>query len=528
MRLLKLHTKTTLLVSAITLSVLVAMLLTVSARVVDLVQEEQRALAEWRAVSLAEHISNLPVPRDPDDIAQAVALTRGVRPSIVSVRIWDRAGDGFVERTASAGSMPSEGISPEIAAALISGQHTRAVSRSSEHIGVSFYSAFAPITEHGRVTGAVEIVERLDNIPSIARRYAHTALWLALVALGLITLATYILFRDLVYQPIEHLLDVIARAKSGEFTAQAPERRHDELGRLSQEFNAMLNQIHEMTSERERQQEVLRERVREATAQLQQRNEQLEATNAELWRTTRRLTQLERLAAAGQTAAQFAHEVGTPLNLISCHAQLMQTELDCDPAAARERTEIIIEQIDRIERIVRRMLDRTRAESAELQPLDLNALLKRITEATAPTLTERHVRLDASFDPQLPSVAGDADRLQQVFINLINNALDAMPEGGVLSITTECEPSPAGPRVAVTVTDNGCGMSPQIQAHIFDPLYTTKERGKGTGLGLVVVNQVMQEHGGSVAVESAPGHGSRFRLLFPAVAARTVRVGVEI
>src|SRR5262249_39279256 len=120
---------------------------------------------------------------------------------------------------------------------------------------------------------------------------------------------------------------------------------------------------------------------------------------------------------------------------------------------------------------------------------------------------------------QLPPIAADSDKLQQVFINLINNALDAMPDGGRLTITTELEVVANGhlPRALISVTDTGCGMTPEVQAHIFDPLYTTKQRGKGAGLGLVVVNQVMQEHNGAVTVESSPDHGSRFQLWFPSV-----------
>jgi signal transduction histidine kinase len=149
----------------------------------------------------------------------------------------------------------------------------------------------------------------------------------------------------------------------------------------------------------------------------------------------------------------------------------------------------------------------------------LNALIKRITEATLPTLAERGVPLDLSLDRQTPVIAGDADRLQQAFLNLINNALDAMPEGGRMTITTEIQ-APANDQpshVVVSIADTGCGMTAEARARIFDPLYTTKDRGKGTGLGLAVVNQVMQEHGGAIEVESAPGRGSRFRLLFPAL-----------
>jgi two-component system, NtrC family, sensor kinase len=526
MRPLKLHTKTTLLASAITVAVLIVALLTISARVVDLVRDEQKALAEWQAISLAEAISDLPASGSPQDMANAVALVRSSRPNVVDVRVWERAGGVFVERVAAGGGEPAGEIPEETKTALRSGLTSRVANEQRSEAGNTLYRVFAPIQrpgDRGRVSGAVEVAERLDNIPSIAVRYARQAAWIALVAVALTTLSTYLLFRRLVYTPIERLLGVIARAKAGELEAQAPPRPPDELGRLSQEFNSLLSQVREMTGERERRQALLRERVREATAQLQQRNEQLAATNLELWRTTRRLTQFERLAAAGQTAAQFAHEVGTPLNLISCHAQLMSGELRDKPDAAESRIEVIVEQIERIERIVRRMLDRTRAETAELNPLDLNALLRRVCDATGPALETGRVCLETAFDPRLPPIAGDADYLQQVFINLINNALDAMPSGGGLRIATSYADRGAtsnngdGPQVMVDVADTGCGMSRETQAHIFEPLYTTKESGKGAGLGLVVVSHVMQEHGGQIEVESEPGQGTRFRLRFPAL-----------
>jgi signal transduction histidine kinase len=255
--------------------------------------------------------------------------------------------------------------------------------------------------------------------------------------------------------------------------------------------------------------------VQEATVELEQRNEQLEDTNRELWRTTRRLTELERLAAAGQTAAQFAHEVGTPLNLISGHVQLLRARLTQDEGA-ESRLQTIGMQIERIERIVRSMLDRTRPQAIELVPLDLNALLERIFDTTAPALDARGVRLSKQLSEELPLIAGETDRLQQVFINLINNALDAMPAEGELMVRTHVESGAEGlERVAVEFADTGGGMAEEVRARIFDSHYTTKERGHGTGLGLVVVRQVMNDHHGGIEVESEVGHGTRFHLWFP-------------
>ncbi|MBV9210329.1 MAG: HAMP domain-containing protein, partial [Acidobacteria bacterium] len=382
----------------------------------------------------------------------------------------------------------------------------------------SLYRVFASIKEQGRVSGAVEVVERLDDVPSIAGRFLRNAAWIALAAVLLITLATYLLFRFLIYRPIESLLNAMSRAKEGALDVEVEARAPDEIGNLSLEFNSMIGQIREMTNEREAQQHLLQQRVSEATSELQERNEQLEDTNLELWHTTRRLTELERLAAAGQTAAQFAHEVGTPLNLISGHVQLLRASMLANPQAAESRLQTITEQIERIERIVRQMLDRTRTEAAELTPLDLNELLRRIFDTIAPALDERGVRLAAELCEDCPLINGDADRLQQAFINLINNALDAMPDGGELRVTTGIslkDETDGEAQVMVDFADTGCGMNEEIRSHIFDAMYTTKQRGRGTGLGLVVVRQVMNEHGGHIEVNSEPERGSRFRLSFP-------------
>jgi signal transduction histidine kinase len=272
---------------------------------------------------------------------------------------------------------------------------------------------------------------------------------------------------------------------------------------------------------------MLQERVHDATAELAQRNYQLEEINRELWQTTRRLTELERFAAAGQTAAQLAHEVGTPLNLISGHVQLLRAHLG-DDRRAESRLETISAQIERIERIVRRMLDRTRPETVVFIALDIHALLLRTFDATAPVLDARGVQLDTTGLPEnLPQVKGNADRLQQVFINLINNALDAMPEGGQLRVSAGIardskeksapreDQSIEERRVFVEFADTGCGMTKEVRGHIFDPFYTTKERGRGTGLGLFVVRQVIREHGGDIEVESESNGGALFRLTLP-------------
>ncbi len=515
MRPLKLHTKTTLVASAVTIGMLTSALLITSTSIANLEREDDKALAQLQAVNLATQISNMPAPRDQQAIARAADLVIGARPNLVSVRVWDRSGGEFVERVAASGSAPVEPMPDDTKDALRSGLASKVVATRPYGADKSLYRVFAPVTSEGRLSGAVEVAERFDSIWSVALRYARKTLWMSLVAILLITLGNYFLFRHLVYTPIDHLLKAMSRAKAGDLQAHVPARAADELGLLSNEFNSMIGQVRDMTAERDAQQAILEQRVHEATAELEERNSELNETNLELWHTTRRINELGRLAAAGQTAAQFAHEVGTPLNLISGHVQLLRGDLNRNPRDGETRLTIIGEQIERIERIVRGMLDRTRFET-ELTPVDLNEVLKQLFVATAVTFDKREVKLVESLEPSLPHIGGSSDRLQQLFLNLINNALDAMPNGGTLSVSTHLQSDNGkSPVIVVNFADDGAGMEPEIVAHIFDPLYTTKARGQGTGLGLVVVSQIVREHGGEVEVESKPGGGTRFCLMFP-------------
>src|SRR6185295_16009232 len=217
--------------------------------------------------------------------------------------------------------------------------------------------------------------------------------------------------------------------------------------------------------------------------------------------------------AAGQLAAQFAHEVGTPRNLISGHVQLLR-------ARARDervimRLDIIAGQIERITNIVRSMLDLTRRPVPQLELVDVNSLLAQILDATQPTLVARNVSLETNLSESLPSIEADPDQLQQVFINLINNSLDAMPKGGLLNVSTAL----GHEWVSITLADSGEGIARDQIDLIFDPMFSTKH-GRGTGLGLTIVQQIISEHNGEVEGESEPGQ-TTFRIKLPLISART-------
>ena len=461
--------RTTLLSSVLTVAMLIAALAVTSAAIANIERTDDQTLTETQARDLAQHISDLGT-HDPEAITRATNLIKGSRPTIVSVRVWQLSQGDFAEETAAAGSAPATPIPEDTKTILRRGPGPTVVKEIQSDSNQSLYRAFAIIFENGRPNGAVEIVQRFDSIWAVAFRYLKSVIWLSLIAIGLILVGTFFLFRQL-----------------------------------------------QLTTRLETEQEILRDRVREATIELEKRNQQLQETNLELWRTNRRMNELGRLAAAGQTAAHFAHEVGTPLNLISGHVQLLKSDLDRDPRDAESRIRTISAQIERIERIVRRMLDKTRFET-ELAPLDLNSVLRKLCDAMSPAFDKRDIHLVETFADNLPLIAGSSDRLQQLFLNLVNNSLDAMPEGGEIQIRTAVEGNHGKQQhILVDFIDTGTGMTPEVMSHIFDPLYTTKDRGHGTGLGLVIVNQVVTELGGTVEVESDLGRGTRFRLTFPAI-----------
>jgi signal transduction histidine kinase len=175
-----------------------------------------------------------------------------------------------------------------------------------------------------------------------------------------------------------------------------------------------------------------------------------------------------------------------------------------------QRLDIIAGQIDRITEIVRSMLDSTRRPMPQLEAVDINSLLLQILDATQPTLMARNVELQTEMSEGLPTIDADPDQLQQVFINLINNSLDAMPLGGELKVSTARDHD----SVMIELTDSGEGISREQLDLIFDPLFSTK-RGRGTGLGLTIVKQIVSEHNGEVEVESELGRRTTFRIRLP-------------
>ena len=506
---LKLYTRTTLLASGVltTVLLLVVYFFVTKLRDIELQDQEQQAKL-W--VTQFANLLAYDSPRETLQMhARAISFSESHEDQIRQIRIYGETRMGLREVVKIAPDEPEEIPESDLKSLRRGEPIARARSISTEEGPESVIYAAAPIFDENQFQGVVTLTTMRVKFSDLSRRITSLTISLLIFAIISITALLYFLFSEVLYKPVENLLQTMSEVRSGNLDVSIPERADDEFGQLATTFNHMISRLQAMTAEGEAYQKRLEERVREATTELANRNAELEAANTSLFEIQRELTKFERLAVAGQMAAQFAHEVGTPLNLISGHVQLLAAR-SRDPKV-QERLEIISSQIERIERIVRNLLDSTRRPRPQIESIDLNGLLRRIFEITAPTLTAHEVELITNFARDLPFIRGDSEQLQQVFINLINNSLDAMPQGGQLIFATAVREN----QVEVRCRDTGEGIQDEIKKHVFEPFFTTKPRGQGSGLGLAVVQQILQEHGGRIMIDSDLERGTEFQIRLP-------------
>ena len=224
------------------------------------------------------------------------------------------------------------------------------------------------------------------------------------------------------------------------------------------------------------------------------------------------LIRAEKLATTGVLAAGIAHEVGTPLGVIRGRAELLLEPTDED--SNKRGLNAIIQQIDRISGTIRQVLDFSRAQPVRPHPVSAAKVMEDTLELLAHRFRQQNLSVHVDADPYLVPIAADRDQLQQVLINVLLNACDAMKRGGTLSIAIR--PRPSVPGVEWEIRDDGCGIAPEHLHAVFDPFFTTKKRGEGTGLGLSVVASIVRNHGGEIALSSTLGEGTSVRIFWPA------------
>ncbi len=251
---------------------------------------------------------------------------------------------------------------------------------------------------------------------------------------------------------------------------------------------------------------------RELKASLQQQQE-----------TQDRLIHTEKMAALGRLAASIAHEINNPLQAVEGYLEMSREKLRRPDQQARIAgyLDVTIGEIERISDIVRQMHEFYRPIRDGLGSIDIHAILESVLTLSAKQLEHSHVTVIRRWDAEHAIVAGNADQLKQVFLNLVLNAIDAMPDGGNLHIRTQADTLPefrgmgTGPALCITFTDSGAGISADVLPHIFEPFFTTK--GSGTGLGLSISYGIIESHSGEMSVESAVNAGTTFTIRLPVV-----------
>ncbi len=307
----------------------------------------------------------------------------------------------------------------------------------------------------------------------------------------------YFLVRGSVASPLRRLVEAIDAVSKGDLSRALLPQRDDEIGSLAARFNAMTNYLREAQQEE----------ARSNTARLA-----LET----------RLRHAEKLATMGQMAAEIAHEVGTPLNVISGRARSL-VRRPGDPAEVQKNADIIAGQADRIAKIIRQVLDFSRKSHPSLTRVDVARVAAEAISFVDEALRHQHIEANVRTAPDLPHIPGDPEEIQQVCLNLLMNAVHAMPGGGRLSVVLECVTrrkeglalSPARRFLMLEVSDTGRGVPAADREKIFEAFFTTKDTGEGTGLGLAVSKGIVKDHDGWIEVDGPPEGGAIFRVFLP-------------
>jgi len=312
---------------------------------------------------------------------------------------------------------------------------------------------------------------------------------LIVVSLGAILFGVAVIWIlvNKITQPLRELRDSAEAVGRGDFSRRVPVHSHDECGELAVAFNQMT------------------ENVQQSRAQLEKTVETLKTTQGQL-------IQSEKLSAVGEFVAGVAHELNNPLAAVMGFAELLR-DADMD-TKYRRQLDLIFKAAQRCQKIVQSLLSFARRQQAERKPVCANELIEAVLEIVAYPLRTGNIELVTELDPQLPMIMADGHQIQQVFLNLISNARQAMEgrqaAGRIRLTSTASEKS-----IRIDIQDNGPGISPDNLRRIFDPFFTTKPVGKGTGLGLSLCYGIIKEHGGNIYAESTPGEGAVFVIELP-------------
>ncbi|MDX2169902.1 MAG: ATP-binding protein [Deltaproteobacteria bacterium] len=351
--------------------------------------------------------------------------------------------------------------------------------------------------------GAIAIVRPLAALNDDLRRTLRSAITSSLTLIAGITFVGWLLLLVYVRRPLASVNAAMLAVRKGDLSATVPSRRNDELGRMMAEFNAMVREL-----DQARQQLLAAAESRELLEQA--------------------LLHADKLITVGQLSAGLAHEIGSPLQILSGRARALAARADL-PADVLRTARILDEQTARIAGIVEQLLSFARRKAPHMADIELGPPIGVIVDLLEGEARRRGVRLEYRCPAALPRVTADADQIQQIAMNLLSNALRATPRDGRVRVSlTESSFTTADglyeqPSVALLVEDGGDGIPAELRGRIFEPFFTTWSDAGGTGLGLAVVKAIVDDHGGSIVLGADAAAGTRIVVHLPSSGRARVR-----
>jgi two-component system, NtrC family, sensor kinase len=435
----------------------------------------------------------------------ARAVSSGMAPAVseeVVAQEWDKIDDAFRKMNSNgtrSALLRKDGTlwrsNPNFPPELVDAARIQLAQREFEPSAGArnWFCELVPLKgQGGDVIGYLLEVQDWTKVARDSRANFIASMLVALLLLGVVATVIPLSVNRYVARPLADLSAKVTKFSANDSDLAAG----SEVDLLSEEFNKLDQQLN---------------RARIDLEDRHRRELELE----------RELLRADRLATIGTLAAGLAHEIGTPMGVIRTRAESLQEDASM-PADSRVNLGIIVRQIDRIARIVRMLLDYARKSESHKATCDLRTIAERALTLLEPEAALRSVRTIARLGDSPLMVNCDADQLEQVFVNMIMNAFDAMNRGGgTLRVTADTEHNSGGSRVMLAFEDTGVGVAPEDEGRLFAPFFTTKEPGKGTGMGLAVSQSIAREHGGEITFSSSSS-GSRFVVAIPMASSEMV------
>jgi len=363
--------------------------------------------------------------------------------------------------------------------------------------------------QHPRETSVLGVLDIVYSLEDFNSKLRTSTLGIAGVSLTFIVIASLLVgffVHRLVYLPLRDLESGAQRLSAGNLDQPIPVRSSDEFGKLASSFNAMTDALRNSREE-------LRESARTLEQKVEKRTKELHRAQAETMRG-------EKLASVGLLASGVAHELNNPLTGILTFSHLLREKMS-DKSPDAEDMDLVIRETKRCAAIIKRLLDFAREKQPEKKFTDLNQIITDTVRIVEQPAHLRDIEIVLDLDRSLPPIWIDADQIKQVIMNMVVNAQHAVEEKGNITLRTRRALDPrvsaaaAKPMVAISIIDTGCGIPEKNLKRIFDPFFTSKDVGRGTGLGLSVSHGIVEAHGGFIEVESRVGEGSTFRIFLP-------------